>query len=76
MAERFIEFNQWDDQGLILIEPENIVGIQNRPYTAMNWSEEEKLKKPRCFVYLRNSNIFFQIADTVENIRRLVEKKW
>ncbi len=71
MAERFIEFNQCDDAGLVLIEVENVVAIQKKllpsSYNSIG---------PRSFVYLRNSNIFFVIADTVENIRRLVEKKW
>ena len=71
MAERFIELNQCDDAGVVLIEPENVVAIQKRSLPLIYDSPS-----PQSFVYLRNSNIFFIIADTVENIRRLVEKTW
>jgi len=73
MFERFIELIQWDDGGSVLIEPERVVAIQKKVWPAIDSFTEERLKGPRSFVFLQNSNIFFEIADTVENIKKKVQ---
>ncbi len=70
MVDRFIELLQYDDMGPVLIEPENVVAIQERPLSLSDASIG-----PRSFVCLRNSNILFAIADTVENIRQKIERE-
>jgi len=63
---RFIEFTLSEGGGAVLIAPASIVAIQESDWDMASSSS---------LIFLRNSNVWFKVADTKEEIMKKVESE-